>query len=64
MERKLINIGIDSSEKLIALGSKQAFVKSKQEYPQVCLWLWVFLIKYYRQNTRGAITSPLCPCLV
>ena len=37
MERKLISIGIDSSEKLIALGSKQAFVKLKQEYPQVCL---------------------------
>ena len=37
MERKLISIGIDSSEKLMELGAKQAFVKLKQEYPQVCL---------------------------
>ena len=36
LERKLISIGIDSSEKLIALESKQAFVKPNQEYPQVC----------------------------
>lgn len=37
MERKLISIGIDSAEKLMELGAKQAFVKLKQEYPQVCL---------------------------
>ncbi|MCH5271168.1 MAG: TfoX/Sxy family protein [Lachnospiraceae bacterium] len=37
MERKLINVGIDSPEKLIELGAKQAFIKLKQEYPQVCL---------------------------
>ena len=36
MEKKLTAIGIDSPEKLIALGSKQAFVKLKQAYPNVC----------------------------
>lgn len=37
MERKLEAVGIDSSEKLIELGSKQAFLKLKEAYPQVCL---------------------------
>ena len=37
MAKKLNTIGIDSSEKLIELGAKQAFVKLKQTYPQVCL---------------------------
>ena len=51
MERKLISIGIDSSEKLIALGSKQAFVKLKQEYPQVCL-VHLYTLKGAIQNTE------------
>lgn len=37
MERKLTAVGIDSSEKLIAMGAKQAFLQLKQAYPQVCL---------------------------
>lgn len=37
MERKLTAIGIDSPEKLIETGAKQAFLKLKQTYPQVCL---------------------------
>lgn len=37
MERKLISVGIDSSEKLIETGAKQAFIKLKEVYPQVCL---------------------------
>lgn len=37
MERKLISVGIDSSEKLIKAGAKQAFLKLKDAYPQVCL---------------------------
>jgi len=37
MEKKLSSVGIDSPEKLIALGSKQAFMKLKQAYPNVCL---------------------------
>ena len=37
MERKLKTIGIDSAEKLMQVGSKQAFLKLKEMYPQVCL---------------------------
>lgn len=37
MARKLTTVGIDSSEKLIEAGAKQAFLKLKQTYPQVCL---------------------------
>ena len=37
MERKLISVGIGSAEELIAMGSKQAFSKLKEVYPQVCL---------------------------
>lgn len=37
MERKLISIGIDTPEMLIELGSKQAFSKLKEAYPNVCL---------------------------
>lgn len=37
MARKLTSVGIDSPEKLIELGSKKAFAKLKEEYPNVCL---------------------------
>lgn len=37
MARKLTSVGIDSSEKLIEAGAKQAFLKLKMEYPKVCL---------------------------
>lgn len=37
MAKKLTVVGIDSSEKLIELGAKQAYVKMKETYPQVCL---------------------------
>ena len=37
MARKLSSVGIDSPEKLIELGSKQAFAKLKAAYPNVCL---------------------------
>lgn len=37
MARKLTSVGIDSPEKLIELGSKQAFAKLKAAYPNVCL---------------------------
>lgn len=37
MANKLTAVGIDSSEKLIELGSKQAFLKLKEAYPKVCL---------------------------
>ncbi len=37
MSRKLTSVGIDSPEKLIELGSKQAFKRLKEAYPRVCL---------------------------
>lgn len=37
MAKKLTSVGIDSSEKLIETGSKQAFMKLKETYPNVCL---------------------------
>lgn len=37
MAKKLNTVGIDSSEKLIEIGSKQAFLQLKQEFPNVCL---------------------------
>ena len=37
MAKKLTAIGIDSPEKLIQIGAKQAFLQLKQEYPNVCL---------------------------
>ena len=37
MARKLTSVGIDSSDKLVSLGSRQAFLKLKQAYPNVCL---------------------------
>ena len=37
MAKKLTAVGIDSPEKLIETGSKQAFFKLKETYPSVCL---------------------------
>lgn len=37
LERKLTAVGVDSPEMLAELGSKHAFFKLKEVYPQVCL---------------------------
>ena len=37
MARKLTAVGIDSPEKLMEAGSKQAFFKLKETFPNVCL---------------------------
>lgn len=37
MARKLTAVGIDSPQKLTEEGSKQAFFKLKEVFPQVCL---------------------------
>lgn len=37
MAKKLTSVGISSAEELIAAGAKQAFLKLKEAYPQVCL---------------------------
>lgn len=51
MERKLMAVGIDSSEKLIELGAKQAFLKLKEAYPQVCL-VHLYTLEGAIQNTE------------
>lgn len=37
MAKKLTTVGIDSPDKLIEVGAKQAFIKLKEMYPNVCL---------------------------
>ncbi len=37
MARKLTAVGIESSEELITIGAKDAFLRLKQKYPNVCL---------------------------
>lgn len=37
MAKKLASVGIDSPQKLTLSGSKQAFLKIKERYPNVCL---------------------------
>lgn len=37
MARKLTSVGIESSEELIDIGAKDAFLRLKQKYPNVCL---------------------------
>lgn len=55
MAKKLTAVGIDSSEKLIQAGSKQAFLQLKQEYPNVCL--------VHLYTLEGAITNTEFNCL-
>lgn len=55
MAKKLKAVGIDSSEKLIQTGSKQAFLQLKQEYPNVCL--------VHLYTLEGAITNIEFNCL-
>jgi len=37
MGKKLSTVGITSAERLIELGAKQAFLKLKGVYPEICL---------------------------
>ncbi|MGI0439944.1 TfoX/Sxy family DNA transformation protein [Helicobacter himalayensis] len=37
MARKLTSVGIESPKKLIEIGAKDAFLRLKQKYPNVCL---------------------------
>lgn len=55
MEKKLTAVGIDSSEKLIELGAKQAFLKLKEAYPSVCL--------VHLYSLEGAISNTEFNCL-
>lgn len=37
MASKLKSVEIDTAEKLVEIGSKEAFLRLKTKYPQVCL---------------------------
>lgn len=37
MANKLISVGIETKEKLMEIGSKEAFLKIKEAYPNICL---------------------------
>ncbi len=51
MAKKLISVGIGSSEKLIEVGAKGAFLRLKQEYPNVCL-VHLYTLEGAIQNTE------------
>ena len=55
MAKKLTAVGIDSSEKLIKIVSKQAFLQLKKAYPSVCL--------VHLYTLEGAITDTEFNCL-
>lgn len=55
MARKLAAVGIDSPEKLIEAGSKQAFLQLKMTFPQICL--------VHLYALEGAITDTEYNCL-
>lgn len=37
MEKKLLSVGIDSAEALKAIGSRQAVVRLRAQYPNTCI---------------------------
>lgn len=49
MSKKLASIGINTAEELIFTGSKQAFSRLKEAYPNVCL--------VHLYTLEGAITN-------
>lgn len=55
MAGKLTAVGVDTAEKLIQIGAKQAFLQMKREYPNVCL--------VHLYTLEGAITNTEFHCL-
>lgn len=51
MAKKLTTVGIDSAEQLTELGAKQAFLKLKEAYPNVCL-VHLYTLEGAIQNTE------------
>lgn len=51
MAKKLTSVGIESSEKLIEVGAKDAFLSLKQIYPNVCL-VHLYTLEGAIQNTE------------
>lgn len=55
MARKLTAVGIDSPEKLVEAGSKKAFFKLKETFPNVCL-VHLYVLEG-RSPVRSTISS-------
>lgn len=55
MATKLKSVEIDSAEKLIEVGAKEAFYRLKMKYPQVCL--------VHLYTLEGAISNTEFNCL-
>lgn len=51
MEKKLTSVGICSSEELAEAGAKDAFLRLKQKYPNVCL-VHLYTLEGAIQNTE------------
>lgn len=51
MDKKLRSVGIDSAEKLIETGIKQAFLNLKEKYPGMCL-VHLYALEGAVQNTE------------
>lgn len=51
MDKKLTAVGINSPEKLREAGSKQAFLRLKESFPQVCL-VHLYALEGAIQNTE------------
>lgn len=49
MEKKLHSVGIHSAEELTEMGSKQAVVRLKEQYPDTC----VVILYYLEATIRG-----------
>ncbi len=55
LAKKLTAVGIDSPEQLNAFGSKEAFIRLKEAFPQVCL--------VHLYALEGAIHNTALHCL-
>ena len=51
MAKKLAYVGIESSEELMETGAKEAFLKLKRKYPNVCL-VHLYTLEGAIENTQ------------
>ncbi len=51
MAKKLASVGIESSEELMETGAKEAFLKLKRKYPNVCL-VHLYTLEGAIENTQ------------
>lgn len=51
MAKKLASVGIESSEELMEIGAKEAFLKLKRKYPNVCL-VHLYTLEGAIENTQ------------